>query len=125
MLRKATDVPRWAWILGIAAIAVSFVVAFSPVVKDVYCDGAYERWRVPDDYDGSGCAELVPAWHGIFPWNQDTEMICFGYASTLRRGTRMSPCRMAGDWVLCEMPIRTLRGDDHLRVGILRPVLSR
>ena len=62
-----------------ALVAIAILIAFVFAVPgDHVCDGAYERWQIPDNYDGSGCAKLTPAWQGILPWNQDTEMICLG-----------------------------------------------
>jgi hypothetical protein len=53
-----------------------------PAVRPHFCDGAYQRWQIPDDYDGGGCAAITPEWHRIFPWNWgDDEVVCIGLCS--------------------------------------------
>lgn len=65
---------------AIAAVALTgaFIVALI-IPFDAFCDGTYERWRLPDDYRGGGCPEVTPAIHGIFPWNwHDRDLVCTG-----------------------------------------------
>jgi len=71
---------------GILAVVLAVVVVLlvsSPVFGGgVWCDGAYERWQIAEDYNGGGCAAITPMWHKVFPWNYgDDEMVCLGLCS--------------------------------------------
>jgi hypothetical protein len=61
-------------------VLVVLMLVLLPTVTESWCDGAYERWRISDDYRGGGCAQITPAWHRIFPWNWDgdNEIVCLG-----------------------------------------------
>ncbi|HET7645913.1 MAG TPA: hypothetical protein VFM03_05450 [Candidatus Limnocylindria bacterium] len=65
--------------LLVAAFVVVLTIGWWTVENAVWCDGVYQRFQIPDDYNGSGCSRIIPAWHVIFPWNWDrTEEVCLG-----------------------------------------------
>ena len=70
----------WRIAGAVAALVVTLVFVVALIVPfDAFCDGTYERWRLPDDYRGGGCPDVTPAIHGIFPWNwHDRDLVCTG-----------------------------------------------
>lgn len=65
---------------AVVVLALTFLVILAFTVPiDQFCDGAYERWRLPDDYRGGGCPAVTPAVHGILPWNWgERDLVCTG-----------------------------------------------
>ena len=65
---------------AIVAIGMVITLVFgAPLMTEHWCDGAYQRWQIHDNYRGGGCADITPAWQAILPWNHhDTDLVCLG-----------------------------------------------
>lgn len=65
--------------LAAAALVVVLALGSWTADRTVWCDGVYQRFQIPDDYNGLGCSRIIPAWHAIFPWNWGrTQLVCTG-----------------------------------------------
>jgi hypothetical protein len=77
------DARRWlgGWRLELLLVAsiVLLIIIGSALTEEHWCDGAYHRFQIPDDYGGGGCSRIIPGWHAILPWNWDRmDMVCLG-----------------------------------------------
>jgi hypothetical protein len=72
--------------LVIAIIALVVIVGAGEFVAgaEIWCDGSYHRFQIPDDYNHTGCSRIIPLWHGVLPWNWDrTDMVCLGLCTDM------------------------------------------
>jgi hypothetical protein len=66
---------------GIAMLGSAWPHGFG--LREIQCDGTVPAWIVPDEYDGTGCVELRPAWEGLLPENSDDSDYCLGLCANL------------------------------------------
>jgi hypothetical protein len=69
----------WPERILLAAVAIIMLGGLSGAFggRVIQCDGSVPAWMITDDYAGSGCVELKPAWQGWLPGTDHTP-VCLG-----------------------------------------------